>query len=612
MSEPASLPPGRARLGRLLDTLGQLGLPIGAGMALGFWIADRGVRWLPTMLAGLLLLALASLLLIAAGAWLRGRAVVESAAGRRLRKRVVAVAALALLALGGRLALWWAEQPSPLTRLAAEQRDAAFAIDLARYRDYDRSLELLVRRLEEEPRLALAGDRALGADEERLLLDAWAAAYDQSFALDQVRLFWEDWYRFDPSRVERAAHLQSFLLTFAAELSLYEKGLRLVQVVLRNPTAARFLDAPHPQRGLPAGTFGWFRQEMQGGRDEARVVAGAQYLRWLGARLDGRAEAERLGIGWLWRAVEAELAAISHRHPVQRATLRLSGDLQPLQRAVRRAWFPTQKGVAAWMGDVRTRRIGSYLIDRGQLAAMAPRLAPGDILLSRKNWYLSNVGLPGFWPHAILYLGTPAELAAAMDVPAVHEWAAQQLGAAPGARGGLPELLARRHPALWARYLAGGGDEPYRVIEAVSEGVVFNSLPHAAGDYLAALRPRLPPVEKARAIAEAFGHLDKPYDFDFDFATDHALVCTEVVWRAYRAEPGQPGLVLPVAPLAGRQTLPANEIARLYASERGRPDRQLDFVYFLDAREREGRAVVADESAFAASHRRPKWDVAQQ
>jgi hypothetical protein len=473
-------------------------------------------------------------------------------------------------------------------------------------------LELLVRRLETDPRLARAGDRALLPGEERLLLDAWVAVHDQAFALDQVRRFWEDWYRFDPSRVERAAHVQSFLLTFAAELALYEKGLRLVRLVAANPAAARFLDAPHPENALAAGSFGWFRQELQGGRDEARVLAGGQYLAWLARELDGRAEAERLGLGWLWQAIERDVDAVFRFAPVQRARLRLAGDLQPLRSAVRRVWFPAQKGVANWMGDVRTRRVGRYLITGEQLATAAPLLQPGDVLLSRKNWYLSNVGLPGFWPHAILYLGTPEELAAAFDTPEVREWARRELGDEGAASVGLPELLARRHPALWRRYLAGKGEEPHRVVEAISEGVVLNTLTHAAGDYLAALRPRLPPLAKAQAIAEAFAHLDKPYDFDFDFATDHALVCTEVVWRAYRAEPGRTGLVLPVAPLAGRQTLPANEIARLYAEERGRADRQLDFVLFLDAREREGRAVVADEEAFAASHRRLKWDVAQR
>jgi hypothetical protein len=53
---------------------------------------------------------------------------------------------------------------------------------------------------------------------------------------------------------------------------------------------------------------------------------------------------------------------------------------------------------------------------------------------------------------------------------------------------------------------------------------VFTTLEHAAGaDHVAALRPRLPAVEKAAAVLRAFGYAGRPYDFDFDFRTDAAL-----------------------------------------------------------------------------------------
>ena len=148
------------------------------------------------------------------------------------------------------------------------------------------------------------------------------------------------------------------------------------------------------------------------------------------------------------------------------------------------------------------------------------------------------------------------------------------------------------------------------VIEAVSEGVIFNSLSHCGGDYLAALRPKLSKRAKAMAVIEAFSHLGKPYDYEFDFATDHALVCTELVWRSYRPAPDKPGLNLETVTVLGRQTLPANDIARLFAEERGTPNAQLEFVHFFDANEKAGEAFTSTEEAFAASPSRPKWDLA--
>jgi hypothetical protein len=154
---------------------------------------------------------------------------------------------------------------------------------------------------------------------------------------------------------------------------------------------------------------------------------------------------------------------------------------------------------------------------------------------------------------------------------------------------------------------------PIRVIEAVSEGVILNSLEESCGaDYVAALRPRLSRLDKAKAILEAFELLDTPYDFNFDFATDGTLVCSELVWKSYRPDMGKQGLDLPLVEVMGRQTLPANEIVRLFDAQHDTPDRQLEFVAFLDGRVAEGIAVEGDLASFRASHLRPKWDLLQR
>jgi hypothetical protein len=589
----------RARAGRAVEQLGRLGLPLGAGLLAGYWAADLGAAWLPTMLELVLGVTLFSLAAIGAGAWLAGRATLPTRAGRRLRRRMVATLALVALALGARLALHFVKEPSPLTLLAPAEFETSYALDLARYRDYERELESVVARVERLPAFAAPSARVLSAAEERSLAGAWRAAHDTAFALDQVRRFYEDYYRFDPSRLGRSRHVRSYLLTYAAELALYEKSVRFVAAVQRNPRAESFLDAPRPEGGLAAGSYSRFRDELNGSSDQARVLAGERYLAWLEGALDGRAEVERAGLGWLRRAIDRHLGRVERVASLRRAQLAVAGDFQSVQLALRRVWFPAQRGIAEWLGDTRTRRAGWYLITAAQAEAMAEKLEPGDLLLSRKNWYLSNVALPGFWPHAILYLGTPEELLAAFDRPGEPT-------------AGFGERLAALAPGAWRRYREGEGGRPYRVVEAVSEGVVFNTLEHAAGDYLVALRPRLDRAAKAAAIAESFAHVAKPYDFEFDFATDHALVCTELVWRSYRPAPGKAGLDFALVEVAGRPTLPANEIAALYAAERGREDRQFDFVAFLDASERERRAFFADEEAFARTPARAKWDILQR
>jgi hypothetical protein len=260
------------------------------------------------------------------------------------------------------------------------------------------------------------------------------------------------------------------------------------------------------------------------------------------------------------------------------------------------------------MGNTRVRRIGTYLTTPEQRTHMDNQMQPGDIMLSRKNWYLSNVGLPGFWPHAILSIGAPDKFAAYFDDPEVLAY----VKSLTGRDQTLPEYLASQYEVSWLKYKTAAVEEPIRVIESIKYGVLLNSFEQAFGDYMVALRPRLSKTAKAQAVIEAFSHVGKPYDFAFDFATDHALVCTELVWRSYRPALGKPGLNIALKEIAGRLTLPANEIARLFAEEHDQPDRQLDFVMFYDAHEKEGKAFESTKEAFLTSHTRQKWSFLQE
>jgi hypothetical protein len=236
-------------------------------------------------------------------------------------------------------------------------------------------------------------------------------------------------------------------------------------------------------------------------------------------------------------------------------------------------------------------------------------LLPGDILLQRREWAFTNLGLPGFWTHAALFVGTPAEREWLAQDPGVRSWIRK------GGEGGtsLEAALAVWEPAAYEEASIEAEDgAPVRVIEALATGVVLRSFEGSvACDGLAVLRPRLPALAKAAAIARALHFVGRPYDFAFDFARDSTLVCSELVLKSYEARDGRPGLRLPLREIAGHKVVPANEFARAFDEEFGRPEAQFEFVLFLDGNER-GRCVVeAGEEAFRKSWR-PKWHVLAQ
>ena len=198
---------------------------------------------------------------------------------------------------------------------------------------------------------------------------------------------------------------------------------------------------------------------------------------------------------------------------------------------------------------------------------------PGD-----RHPYRDNAFLPGFWPHAALYIGREEDLAR-LEI--------------------LDESAVRARLSEWRKTDAHGW--PKTVIEAVSEGVIFNSLEHSMqADYVAVLRPRLPQQQIAEAIVRAFSHQGKPYDFEFDFFSSDKLVCTEVVYRSYE------GLLhFPLVKVMGRDTLPAIEIIRKFAAEHEGESSELGFVAFLDPVPETGGARFASLSELIASADRP-------
>ncbi|PKL44060.1 MAG: hypothetical protein CVV42_19825 [Candidatus Riflebacteria bacterium HGW-Riflebacteria-2] len=261
--------------------------------------------------------------------------------------------------------------------------------------------------------------------------------------------------------------------------------------------------------------------------------------------------------------------------------------------------LPAQKTIFSWVGDTRIKQKKTRLITGHQIKKLGRMLEPGDIVLERQDWYLSNIFLPGFWPHAILYVGTSKELRRAFDYdPQVREWCRSQKCA------NFSELLKNDFPKAYKAWLSPSFKDRGTcvVIEAISEGVVFNSLASSChGDYLAAMRPRLTPLQKAKAIHTAFSYFAREYDFNFSFNTEQTMVCTELVTKAY-THPETGGLKFPVTFALGKPGVTADAIVETFAGERGNHDRKLDFVAFVRGFPRQRKAEFASEKEFADSH----------
>ncbi len=371
---------------------------------------------------------------------------------------------------------------------------------------------------------------------------------------------------------------RAYLLGLCAAATALETGHEFVARYRDDARARAKLNEAAPAWGLEAGMFDhvyysvtsgghlrWFlgladdfeRPERRRALRAAQAYSDEQ-MQWLERRIDDAVrQVRQTGLN-PWRA-------------------RFSRIVRRAQRDVYSPVYEAQILMATLVGDTRISTRAPN-ISEAQLEELRPQLQPGDILLERRNWYLSNAFLPGFWPHAALYVGTPEQLRA--------------LGIDQA-----PEVRAH-----WEAYTAPENGHPRVIVEAVSEGVVFSSLEHSLhADYVAVLRPRLSREQIAQALRRAFTHHGKPYDFNFDFGTDDKVVCTELVYRSYDGL-----LSFPMERILGKDTLPALGIARKFASERGQASRTLDFVLFLDTPPGKSQAVFATAESFVESINRPK------
>ncbi|MGV3624000.1 MAG: YiiX/YebB-like N1pC/P60 family cysteine hydrolase [Archangium sp.] len=446
-------------------------------------------------------------------------------------------------------------------------------------------------------------------EQKETLLSTWGSLFSYFSAAEGLRQKYWDFVKLSPTDPR---HAWGFLVTHTALTSMLAYGLQFASLTLNDKQLEVLFDEANEEYGVPSGSFAQFKWKAIHVATSTQLFTGDT---WASATVPLMKRQETWDDAkWAFDEMKAD-SKIAQRELIRHGGKLYAGNGKDIAiDESMRTLFPAQRVFAEWMGDTRFARIGQPLVTTDDIARVViPKLLPGDVIVTRQNWFLSNIGLPGFWPHAELYVGTASDLSRSFDADTeLNAWVARQ----PEKAKTFSQLLQKRYPKKWKTYAEGTdfqGHAPIRVIESISEGVSFTAVEHAFGvDYLGALRPRLSPLEKARAIERAFKYQGRPYDFDFDFFSDSTLVCTELVYKAYQPGGGMKGVSLELVNVAGRRTLPANEIVKRFDKEAGKSEAQFDFVLFLDGSEATSKVVTSDEETFRKTWKRLKWDVAQK
>ncbi|MEM6884608.1 MAG: YiiX/YebB-like N1pC/P60 family cysteine hydrolase [Verrucomicrobiota bacterium] len=420
-------------------------------------------------------------------------------------------------------------------------------------------------------------------ENNREIRDAWRRYLDAMYEFDILKEKYKGFAQISFSK-KPELHARAFGIAFGSYVAQYRARLYLDELVAGHTDMQSILNESDPARGIPVGMYKHLQHRTVHPRTLLRYHAGVAYLQLMDEKMttDESIHAQlRLAI----RQVNQKLAGEPKRF--------IEKPLYLLEQNAFEGWLPVQKRIALGMSHIRAKDRPN-LINRDTIQKIEGRLEPGDIMVQRRNWYATNLGIPGYWPHAALYIGSLSEM----------DTAFREIETLKGSSAS--EFIEQYAPDLYRRLITpdADGDLP-RVIEAIAPGVVFTTLEQSAGaDSLAVLRPQIRVQDKWNAILRALSYHGRPYDYNFDFATDSELVCSELVYKAYT---GVVGLNLQTVIINGRSLMPPNHLVIKFDREYDNPERELELVVFLDGRESEGKVVESDAAALRDSWNRPKW-----
>jgi 1-acyl-sn-glycerol-3-phosphate acyltransferase len=346
--------------------------------------------------------------------------------------------------------------------------------------------------------------------------------------------------------------IRAFMLGFAAATTLYAKSLRLIEAYEQEPLVRKKFNEPDAKFGMPAGFF----DSIEGNYTSLfnyRLLMRAR-RRWL----QECGAVRRVGLEfdptcrWLCEVITREQAVL---RPAFWKLLRrrLRYDWRAIGKSVLKPIHGTRYGLQALIGKTidhaRITRHYRPAIEASTLDRLRPLLQPGDIFLVRCENKITATLLPGFWVHAALYLGDRSDL--------------RQLGLAehPNARGIWQQIPEE---SRWGF-----------VLQAISPRVTITRLEECLQvDHLVVLRSQISDTVRREVLTEAFGHLGKPYDFQFDFNVTTRLVCTELIYRCIH---NRCGISFSLTKRLGRFTLSCDDM----------------IAWFLDAVEHSSAATPA-------------------
>lgn len=350
----------------------------------------------------------------------------------------------------------------------------------------------------------------------------------------------------------RPFRLRAIGISLLAAVTLYENAHQLQTHILPIPGVRTLLNQGDPALGIPPGFWTNIESEFVTIAHRNLLEAGIQAIEEEQNLPDRSWVEQDPFLDYVSRELSASAAAAEMRDDrfhakIGRALRYQIGRLSAMgMGGLQGGKFQLSRGFGNLTGMIEFRK-GKLFNQPHWVKFVKERLEPGDLLLEKTPFKLTDQLIPGHFGHVALYVGTEPQLLALGLID--HPWVAR-----------------------YQKQLAEGRV----IVEALRDGTQINTIERFLNiDDLAILRPKkdkIPHADVIQAITLAFSHIGKKYDFDFDNNTWDTIVCSELAFQTYI------NVRWPFARMLTSYTISPDDIAVLGGPD---PGRAFDLITFI-------------------------------
>lgn len=305
--------------------------------------------------------------------------------------------------------------------------------------------------------------------------------------------------------------LRTFAVGFTAGCLLVRATKYIIQMAKQNPVIWKKLDESELRYGIERKTISRLYESLTSPRKMLQFHQATRFFEAHKSEIfaladEGDLEKEMIA---LLKQEEPFIESRKRDYFRLRLRYRVYDIVRRNSSGYKKAMFHLFRLTGSAVAELKQPRRNSYsVLAKGDkrvtpemLKEISNKLMPGDVIITRHDDALSNLFLPGFWPHAAFYMGN-----------------AIQLNTLNISNSNYPDC---------------------EIIESKKDGVKFRPLHETLSvDNFIVIRPHLSADFLTKVVQCAMSHAGKRYDFLFDFTQANRLACTELIYRAYHGIDG--------------------------------------------------------------------------